>query len=89
MLHQDVTLFTAELLCQHGALGFEKKVEKEDYLRSNCALCLHRNPVEQDEMIADRVEEEEGLEPFPEVGEVEKKSDKEKNLTAPRFLYYR
>jgi ferredoxin len=58
--------------------GFEKTLEKVDYLRSNCALCLHRNPVEQDEMIADRVEEQKGIDTFPEVGEIEKKIDQEK-----------
>jgi formate dehydrogenase subunit beta len=58
--------------------GFEETLQKGDYLRDNCALCLHRNPVEQDEMIADRVEEQEISEPFPGVKELEKKSDKEK-----------
>ena len=58
--------------------GFEETFQKSDYLRNNCALCLHRNPVEQDEMIADRVEEQEISEPFPEVKELEQKSDKEK-----------
>ena len=58
--------------------GFEETFNKSDYLRSNCILCLHRNPVEQDEMIADKVEEQDIGEPFPEVKEMEKKSDKEK-----------
>jgi formate dehydrogenase subunit beta len=58
--------------------GFEETFRKSDYLRSNCALCLHRNPVEQDEMIADRVDEQDISEPFPEVKELEEKSDKEK-----------
>ena len=73
--------------------GFEETFQKGDYLRNNCALCLHRNPVEQDEMIADRVEEQDISEPFPGVKELEKKSDKEKwefftQLIAPCIRCY-
>jgi len=58
--------------------GFEETFRKKDYLQSNCALCLHRNPVEYDEMVAEKVEEQEGVEPYKEAGEVEKKSSQEK-----------
>ena len=39
---------------------FEETFQINDYLRSNCALCLHRNPVEYDEMVTDPVEEQQG-----------------------------
>lgn len=58
--------------------GFQETFQKNDLLRSNCALCLHRNPVEFDEMVADRVPEQEGVEPFKDVEAIEKMSPEEK-----------
>ena len=58
--------------------GFRNTFAKKDFLRSNCALCLHRNPVEYDEMVADRVPEQEGVNPFQGIEEVERKSPEEK-----------
>jgi formate dehydrogenase subunit beta len=58
--------------------GFEETFQKKDFLRSNCFLCRHRNPVIQDEMIADPVQEQEGVNPYEDVAEIENKSSKEK-----------
>jgi hypothetical protein len=58
--------------------GFRNTFAKKDFLRSNCVLCLHRNPVEYDEMAADRVAEQEGVNPFQGIEEVERKSPEEK-----------
>ena len=57
---------------------FEETFQTSDYLRNNCALCLHRNPVEYDEMVADPVDEQQGVEPFGEVTEIESKSSQER-----------
>ena len=38
--------------------GFSETVNKADVLQENCALCMHRNPVIYDELIADEVAEQ-------------------------------
>lgn len=58
--------------------GFEETLQKGDYLRSNCALCLHRNPVEYDEMVADPVDEQQFEDPFSDVTEIEGKDTLER-----------
>jgi formate dehydrogenase (coenzyme F420) beta subunit len=58
--------------------GFQETFQKKDFLRTNCAVCLHRNPVEYDEMVADPVPEQEGVNPFKDVEGVERKSADEK-----------
>jgi ferredoxin len=50
---------------------FEKTLEKKDFLQTNCAVCRHRNPVEADEMIADPVEEQKDVRPYPDVEKIE------------------
>lgn len=57
---------------------FEETFDKKDYLQSNCAVCLHRNPVEYDEMVAERVEEQQGTEPYKDVEKIEKMGSEEK-----------
>ncbi|MFC1867656.1 4Fe-4S dicluster domain-containing protein [Thermodesulfobacteriota bacterium] len=51
--------------------GFEEKFDKKDYLQKNCAICIHRNPVECDEIVADRVEEQKGVDLFKDVEKIE------------------
>lgn len=58
--------------------GFQQAFQKKDFLRTNCAVCLHRNPVEYDEMVADPVPEQEGVDPFRDVKAIEQKSPDEK-----------
>ena len=50
---------------------FEKTLEKKEFLQSNCAVCRHRNPVLYDELVADLVEEQEGVDPYKDVRAVE------------------
>jgi formate dehydrogenase subunit beta len=57
---------------------FEETFDKKDYLQSNCAICLHRNPVEYDEMIADPIEEQQGVEPYKDVEKIENMGSEEK-----------
>jgi len=58
--------------------GFQEAFQKKDYLRTNCAVCLHRNPVEYDEMVAQPVAETKDAAPFKDVEAIEEKSPEEK-----------
>jgi len=58
--------------------GFEETFEKKRFLQTNCSVCLHRNPVEYDEMVAEPVAEQEAVNPFKDVEALEKKSAEEK-----------
>ena len=51
--------------------GFEEKLEKKDYLRANCAVCRHRNPVIYDEMLTEPVKEIENVDPYNDINHVE------------------
>ena len=51
--------------------GFEETLDKKDFLRSNCAVCTHRNPVIYDEMAADPVTEQEGTDAYGDVKRIE------------------
>jgi len=57
---------------------FEETLDKKDYLQTNCAVCTHRNPVEYDEMIADPVEEQEGVEAYKDVEKIEEMAPEKK-----------
>jgi formate dehydrogenase (coenzyme F420) beta subunit len=57
---------------------FQQVFQKKNFMRTNCAVCLHRNPVEYDEMVADPVPEQEGVDPFKDVKALEQKSPDEK-----------
>ncbi|MBW1707659.1 MAG: 4Fe-4S dicluster domain-containing protein [Deltaproteobacteria bacterium] len=52
-------------------MDFEETFDKKDYLQTNCAVCTHRNPVEYDEMIADPVEEQTGVEAYKDVEKIQ------------------
>jgi ferredoxin len=72
---------------------FEETFDKKDYLQSNCAVCLHRNPVEYDEMVAEQVEEQQGVIPYKDIEEIEKMGSEEKweyfsDLIAPCIRCY-
>lgn len=71
-VHEGDNIFTVK------GKDFEETFQISDYLRSNCALCLHRNPVEYDEMVADPLEEQQGVSPYDEVLEIEGKTSQEK-----------
>ena len=51
---------------------FEETFGKEDFLRTNCSICRHRNPVISDEMVAEPVKEQEGVEAYKDVEKVER-----------------
>lgn len=73
--------------------GFEETFDKKDFLQDNCTVCLHRNPVEYDEMIAARVKEQQGVEPYKDLENLEKMSSQERwefftELIAPCIRCY-
>jgi len=51
--------------------GFEETFTKKEFLRSNCAVCTHRNPVIYDEMVAEPVKEQENVEAYGDVKKIE------------------
>jgi len=51
--------------------GIEETLDKKKFLQSNCAVCTHRNPVIYDEMIAEPVDEQQGVEAFGDVKKIE------------------
>ena len=51
--------------------GFEKLLNKKDILQQNCALCLHRNPVEYDELAGELVDEQQDIDRYADVREIE------------------
>jgi len=59
-------------------LGVEKTIKKADVLQDNCAICIHRNPVISDEMVAEPVEEQKGVDRYEDVRRVEAMSPDEK-----------
>jgi len=57
---------------------FEKLLNKKDILQQNCALCIHRNPVEYDELAADLVDEQQDIDRYADVNEIEAMSAEDK-----------
>jgi formate dehydrogenase subunit beta len=57
---------------------FEETFEKKDYLQTNCSVCIHRNPVIYDEMVADKVEEQRDIEMFQDVKNIENMASDQK-----------
>lgn len=58
--------------------GFEKSFDKAEVLQENCAICIHRNPVVHDEMVAEPVEEQTDVDRYADIREIETMSDAER-----------
>ncbi len=56
----------------------EESFERNEYLRDNCAICVHRNPVIYDELIGEEVQEQEDVDRFKRVTEIEAKTPEER-----------
>jgi formate dehydrogenase subunit beta len=56
----------------------KEKLNKQDYLRHNCTLCTHKNPVIYDVLASDEVSELTLDNPFPDVDAIESLSADEK-----------
>lgn len=50
---------------------FETRFDKKDVLQQNCSVCIHRNPVIHDEMVADPVQEQKGVDRYEDVRAIE------------------
>ncbi len=60
------------------SLTKEESLKKADYLRHNCALCMHKNPVIYDDLAADEVVEQSLDTPYPDVENIENLSADDK-----------
>ena len=58
--------------------GFEESLKKNDVLQQNCSVCIHRNPVIYDELVADLVEEQKDVDRYEDVRKIEAMSPEEK-----------
>jgi ferredoxin len=68
-------------------------LDKGEVLQQNCALCIHRNPVISDEMLADPVEEQTDVDRYADVHKIEDMGDEERwqffeDLLAPCIRCY-
>ena len=58
--------------------GFEKILDKQAVLQQNCSVCTHRNPVIYDELVAELVPEQQDIDRYTDVAEIEALSTEEK-----------
>ena len=58
--------------------GFEKTLDKKEVLQKNCVICVHRNPVIYDELVADEVKEQTDVDRYEDVRHIEGLSPDEK-----------
>ena len=66
---QAVTENGEKILVKTG--GGEKSLNKADVLQKNCRVCTHRNPVIHDELVAEKVEEQQDVDRYADVREIE------------------
>ncbi|MBI9092006.1 MAG: Coenzyme F420 hydrogenase/dehydrogenase, beta subunit C-terminal domain [Desulfobacterium sp.] len=59
-----------EVILIRGA-GQERVLDKEAYLRDNCKICTHRNPVIHDDLVGALVKEQKIEDPFRDVAAIE------------------
>jgi ferredoxin len=50
---------------------FKKELKKEEVLQQNCSVCIHHNPVIYDELVAELVEEQNDVDRYRDVNEIE------------------
>lgn len=58
--------------------GFEEDFRKTEYLQENCAICIHRNPVIYDELVADQVEEQKDVDRYQDIRAIDAMGTEEK-----------
>jgi ferredoxin len=71
----------------------ETLFEKTEVLQQNCALCIHRNPVIHDEMVADPVNEQTDIDRYADIRKIEEMETEDKwqffdDLLAPCIRCY-
>ena len=57
---------------------FKESFKKKDVLQDNCAICIHRNPVIYDELVAPEVEEQKDVDRYEDIRAVEAMTADEK-----------
>jgi ferredoxin len=73
---ESVVETVEEIIVQSG--GGEKTFKKADVLQDNCAICSHRNPVLYDELAAEPVAEQQGVDRYADVRRIEAMPAEEK-----------
>ena len=73
---QDVTENGEKILVTAG--GKETTLNKSEVLQKNCAVCTHPNPVIHDEIVAEKVEEQQGVDRYADVREIEAMAPQDK-----------
>ena len=73
--------------------AFEETLERAEYLRQNCVICTHRNPVIYDELVTDLIPEQVDIDRYQDIQAVENKSADERwhhfeELLAPCIRCY-
>jgi len=64
----------------------ETALDRSEMLQQNCSVCIHRNPVIYDEMVADPLPEQQDVDRYAEVREIESMSPEEKWNTFEQLL---
>lgn len=87
----EVTETEAEVTVRGN--NFEKTFLRKDVLQKNCEVCTHRNPVIYNELAADLVEEQKGIDRYEDIRQIESLSTEEKwkffdDLLAPCIRCY-
>jgi formate dehydrogenase (coenzyme F420) beta subunit len=72
----EVTENSAEVTAKGN--DFENTFPRQEVLQKNCAVCAHRNPVIYDELAADLVEEQSGIDRYEDIRQIESLSTEEK-----------
>ncbi len=60
--------------------GAEKIWNKNEMLQDNCTICVHRNPVVNDELVADLVVEQKDVDRYEDIRQIETMSSEEKMI---------
>jgi formate dehydrogenase subunit beta len=72
LFEDEITSFTEEKdTLTVASLSTTQTLKKQDYLRENCSLCTHRNPVLHDVLAAELVDEQVLENLFPDVDRIE------------------
>jgi len=66
--------------------GFEISLKREDVLRENCQLCLHRNPTLFDELVANEVKEQDVSGRYDDITALENKTSEERTTYFDELL---
>jgi ferredoxin len=64
----------------------EQSFPRSDLMQQNCSVCLHRNPVIHDELVAEPVQEQTGVDPYADVKAIEAMSPEQKRAFFEELL---